>query len=53
MTSFFRLLFGFIALAALSQVVTGQSADQQDEMAFFDIDDGSDGNFFDTLPRFS
>ncbi len=49
MTSFFRLLFGFIALAALSQVVTGQSADQQDEMAFFDIDDGSDGNFFDII----
>ena len=47
MTSFLRLLFGLMALATLSEVVTGESIDQSEEMAFFDIDDGTDDDFFD------
>ena len=48
MTSFVRLLLSFIALAACSEVVKGQTVDETDEIAFFDIDDGSDSeSFFD------
>ena len=48
MGSFVRVLYGCIVLVALSGVVKSQSVDQTEEMAFFDIDDGSnDENFFD------
>ena len=48
MTSFVRLLLSFLALATCSEVLKGQSVDETDEIAFFDIDDGSDSeSFFD------
>ena len=38
MISFVRLLLSFIALATCSEVLKGQSVDETDEIAFFEID---------------
>ena len=52
MVSFVRLLCSFIALAVLSEIVIGQSVDQSEEMAFFDIDDSSDNDNYNVLIRY-